>query len=162
MLKKKYNILPKNIYILFLRWWKVCFVSIQYFYFENTLMLSKKRFTNTLNVALVRLSCGLVFLPPFMSHEIANLGNSFPQIIHFISSSGWSMSSKYHSFSVYVLDCIMLLCLSAYPCSNNSKVRHTRCGRKFFLHMFDIENSAVELTKYWRKNSSCFLLCDSM
>ena len=50
------------------------------------------------------------FKSPFMSYDITNLGNSFSQIIHFISSSGWSMSSTYNSFSVYVLECIMLLC----------------------------------------------------
>ena len=45
-----------------------------------------------------------------MSYEIANIGNSLSQIFHFISSSGWSMSSKYISLSGYVLECIMLLC----------------------------------------------------
>ena len=55
-----------------------------------------------------------------MYHEIAILGNSFSQILHFISSSGGSMSSTYNSSSVYVLECIILLCLSADPRSYNS------------------------------------------
>ena len=46
-----------------------------------------------------------------MSHEIANIGNSFSQILHFIWSSGWSLSSTYNSSSVYVLECIILFCL---------------------------------------------------
>ena len=46
------------------------------------------------------------------------LENSFSQILHFISSSGWSMSFTYNSSSVYVLECIMFYFLSAYHTNN--------------------------------------------
>ena len=53
-------------------------------------------------------SCFFLINIGVTSHEIANLGNSFTQILHFISSSSGSMLSTYNSSSVYVLECIIL------------------------------------------------------
>ena len=50
-----------------------------------------------------------------MSHEIANVVNSFSQILHFISSSLHIFPLQYMSWSV---SCFYVL--SAYPCSYNS------------------------------------------
>ena len=66
-----------------------------------------------------------------MSYEIANLGNYFSQIVHFISYSGWSMSFTYNYSLVYVWNVSCFYVFSAYPSSYNSK--HTNKNYVFVV-----------------------------